>query len=358
MSAYNQSKVKMFRRCQKQYSFRYDYAEKLGLEPSLEMVPKQPSVPLKRGSWLHALQEAHHQEWAGVEGADWQIVHDQLTEEYNKLFEEERELMGDLPTECARLFRAYLKRWQADTERYTIAKMGNGHPAIEFVIEVPLTKWQIDEPFKGRIDLMVHDSDIGGLWIWDAKWVKTIPPQDERMMSPQALMYVWALRKLGYDVRGFVFNYGRTKPPTIPPVLKRSGLLTMRRSLDCDVHTYVEEIRKLHGTDWKEAAYSIYREKILELRGREAMWFRREQIPTEPHRINQALVEFLTTILDIRSRRKKNPPRSYFYNCKFSCGYHDLCVAEFNGLDIEPLIKYNYTFEEERYSDEPSLDVA
>ena len=63
MPGMNQSRIKMFRRCQKQYSFRYDYAE-----DGLELVPKVPKVQLRRGSWLHALQEAHNREWARESG--------------------------------------------------------------------------------------------------------------------------------------------------------------------------------------------------------------------------------------------------------------------------------------------------
>src|SRR5215472_5847504 len=77
--AYNQSRVKMFRRCQRQYSFRYDMASVLGLDPTLEMVPKVKKVQLERGTWMHKLLEAHNREWAGVKTKGWQKVHKQLT---------------------------------------------------------------------------------------------------------------------------------------------------------------------------------------------------------------------------------------------------------------------------------------
>jgi hypothetical protein len=40
------------------------------------------------------------------------------------------------------------------------------------------------------------------------------------------------------------------------------------------------------------------------------------------------------------------------------CDYHDLCVAEFQGLNIKPLIRDRYELVPERYSDEESLLVA
>lgn len=197
---------------------------------------------------------------------------------------------------------------------------------------------------------MVEDREYGGLWLWDAKWVKTVPAADERMMSPQALMYVWAMQQDDYDVRGFVYNYGRSKAPAIPPTLKK-GLLTTRQRMDTDYATYLRAIKDLHGDDWKGYATTVYLDKLRDLKGREKLWFDRQRIPTEPERVERALAEFLVTAENIKGRDTENVPRSYFYNCKFGCDYHELCVAEFQGLDIEPLIKAHYTFTEERYAD-------
>lgn len=349
--AYNQSRIKQWRRCQKQYAFRYDYAPE-----GQELVKRISSKPLTRGTWMHALQAAHHMEWAGVpDSPAWAEVQETLTEQFQDIFIEEREELGDLPEETSRLWDAYLRFWGDTEDRYEVAVLHDGDPAVEFVVEVPLEKWGIMEPFKGRIDVLVEDLEYGGLWVWDAKWVKKIPSDDERMLSPQALMYVWALRKLGYDVRGFLYNYGRTKPPTIPRVL-RSGTLSLAQKIDTDYDTYLQAVKDLHGRRWKSYAKHVYRDKLLALRGRDALWFRRDRIPAEPHRIKQALREYLATIKQIERRNKPNvAPRSYFYNCRFGCEYHDLCVAEFNGLDITPLIKKKFHYVGERYEREEDL---
>lgn len=372
---FNQTKVKLFRRCQKAYSFRYDYGERyLGPKGrTREMVRKVPKVQLKRGSWMHSLQEAHHRTWAVESGFDelevwdeaedeetgeafinrrpWTVVHKELSKEFRNLFEEEREELGDLPSECKRLFKSYLAYWQDDAERYTVAPLEDGSPAIEFILEVNIPHSRA--VFKGRVDLLVEDMEYGGLWIWDHKWVKTVPAPDERMMSPQALMYFWALRELGYDVRGFVYNYGRTKAPTIPRVLKRpAGTLSVAHKMDTDLPTYIRAMKDLHGEDWKKYARTIYREKLQELKGREGLWFRREPIPIDTDRMILAYDEYITTIADIEERDLESPPRSYFYNCKFSCDYHDICCAEFQGLNIDPMVKKQYRFEGERYGEE------
>lgn len=364
----NQSKVKMYRRCQKQFAFRYDYAP-----AGRELIPKKKKLPLYRGSWMHALQQALHHQWAGIdefefpfgegkhkimlEGSTWEDVQDQLSEQYDKLFDEEKEDLGDLPTEAERLFKSYLRFWSADQDKYSVA-LHDEEPMIEFLLEAPIPGLK-GMPFKGRIDLVVEDDEYGGLWVWDAKWVKRIPDPEERMLSPQALMYVWVLRrKLGLDIRGFVYNYGRTKPPTIPKVLKRpAGMLSTAQKMDTDYYTFLRAIREQHGAQWKRFAKDYYWEKLEQLKGREALWFRRERIPIEEDRIEQALREFIVSGRQIKARPPKDwAPRSYFYNCKFGCDYHELCVGEFTGLHVEPLIKNNYEIVSERYND-PEEDL-
>jgi len=358
----------MFRRCQRQYSFRYDYAKHY---PELangggEMVPKVHRLPLYRGSWMHALQETLHHQWAGAVPFDivigegktgkkwtvetWEDTHSLLTQAYDDLFDEEKEDLGfDLPDECKRLFKSYLRFWKDDQKTYSVAEFG-GKPAIELVVQASLKDdFGIPGNFKGKIDLVVEDHEYEGYWIWDAKWVKTIPVPDERMMSPQALLYVWALRKKGIDVRGFVYNYGRTKPPVEPRVL-RNGMLSVAKRMDTDIYTYFAAIRAQHGKKWKRYL-PYYRPKLDELRGRDALWFDRARIPVEDERVLKGIREYLATVHDIRRREKRREyiPRTYIYNCKWSCEYHSLCTAEFQGLEIEPLIKSGFQFVPERY---------
>lgn len=353
----------MFRRCQRQYSFRYDTAGALGLEPSREMVAKRKKVQLERGTWMHKLLEAHHREWAGVKTKGWKRVHKKLTRQFEELFEEERDHLGDLPGECERLFRNYLRSSAADGDRYTVAGLDDGSPAVEFVVQASLKRWGIQDPFKGQIDLLVNDADLGGLWVWDHKNVGKIPDDDERMMSPQNCMYVWALRKMGYDVRGFVYNYLRTKPPTIPIVYKRNtkygaaGTISMS-NVDTDYHTYIERIKEVHGDQWKNWAKRVYAPKLVQLKEREWQWFRRVAMPVEDDKIQQALAEFIVTCKDIERRNVKYPPRSYFYSCRWGCEYHEICTAAFAGLDIEDMIAHDYTFDDERYAEsDPKFDL-
>ena len=350
--AYNQSKLKLYRRCQRAYAFRHETVE------GKELVPRSAKVQLQRGTWLHGLQEAYFRGLAEVEGPTWEQVHEGYADAFAGLFAEERAELGDLPAECERLFKAYLRRYgPEDHSRYRVARLPGGDAAVEFVVECSLGKAS-DQPFKGRVDLLIEDLEYGGIWIRDAKWVKSVPSDDERMMSPQSLLYPWALKRcFGIEVAGFIYDYGRTKPPTIPQPLK-SGRLSIAARMDTDYRTYLQAIKDLHGEGWRSAAKTVYADKLKELKAREALWFRRERIPVDLHRVEQAVREMKVTVRQIERRTegdKRHPPRSYFYNCRWGCDYHDLCVAEFNGLDTEALMATRYQLTEERYGADTDL---
>jgi hypothetical protein len=166
------------------------------------------------------------------------------------------------------------------------------------------------------------------------------------MMDPQNIMYVWALRHLGHDVRGFIYDYGRTKTPTEPYILQ-NGSVTTRKNIDTDVFTYVRAIKKAHGKAWKSFARTVYKEKIKELRAREVLWFDRERIPVEEPRLTNGFKEFIRACRLIE--RRDTAVRTYLHGCRWTCPFHDPCVAEFQGLDITRLMKTEYVVEPERY---------
>jgi hypothetical protein len=123
--------------------------------------------------------------------------------------------------------------------------------------------------------------------------------------------------------------------------------------------TYLRAIRRQHGDRWKWYAKNTYRETLIRLKGRDKLWFRRERIPIDQVRVKQAVTEFLVSARQAERRAKKEQaPRTYLYNCSHAnagCEYHDLCVTEFKGLNIAPLIRDRYEFVPERYVEEDLL---
>jgi hypothetical protein len=164
------------------------------------------------------------------------------------------------------------------------------------------------------------------------------------------------MKRLGYDLRGFVYDYGRTKAPAVPRVLQYGRGISKRKNMDTTLEVYVAALKDYYGRDWKIMAKTEYREVIQRLKNRDVLWFRREAMPVDKVVRVQAVKEFLTSAKQIKRRSPAAiAPRSYFYSCKFNCEYHSPCVAQFQGLNVKPLLKKNYQLVSERYTEMEDL---
>ncbi len=304
------SKVKTWRRCPNQY--RYKYIEKLR--------PKKHSLPLKRGDWLHQLMMAHY------DGQSWRAVHNKLTREFNLLFEEEREELGDLPAECERIFISYLKHWQVEDAGWNIIDT-----EMDELVELPNGDY-----LNFIIDLIVEDKD-GGLWLVDHKTVKQFMDADFMLLDTQLPRYFWAAKKLGYDnLRGVMFNELITKAPTVPELLK-NGRLTERKNLACDAATYLRAIKD-NGLDYRDYIATLKR-----LKAQDDRWFRRTRLPKDRPLTRQLIREMVMGADEIREAQTKNRwPRSPDKGCKWGCDYLELCITELHGGDGNDIIKLKY----------------
>jgi hypothetical protein len=307
------SKVKTWRRCPNK--FRYKYVEKL--EPRIK------GVALERGSWIHELLQYHY------DGEDWKALHKKRTMEFYQLFEEQREELGDLPTECLRVMNSYLRHWKEEDSHYTVVDselneyvdLGNGI-TLQIVV-----------------DLIVEDKRSGLLWAWDHKTRKNFESTENMLLDPQLTLYFRGLELLGYKpLGGVTYNEIRTKPPTVPKLLV-SGGLSKAKSIDTDVRTYMAEIRRL-GLD--PADYSDILRHLA--RNQHERFFRRQNLPKDPPMIRTMMRELKQSAAEIQRAQRNNAfPRTFIpQSCKWDCEYKALCIAELHGADISSLVKMNF----------------
>src|SRR6478736_7737799 len=219
------SKERTWRRCPKKYEFKYIY----------KLRPKKRVVQLERGSWIHDLLMHHY------DGHDWEAQHKVLTKKFYALFEEEREELGDLPVECQRIMKSYLRTYKEEDKQYRVVDS-----ELDEIITLPNgLRFQI------IVDLILEDIRTGDLIAWDHKTRKNFSDTDSMLLDPQLTRYFWGLQHMGYKpLVGVGYNEIRTKPPTVPRLLK-SGGLSRAMNIDTDVWTYGSELRK-HGLDLSE----------------------------------------------------------------------------------------------------------
>jgi hypothetical protein len=255
-----QSMIAAFRRCPREAYYKYQ----------LRLKPKMVRKELTRGKWFHALLEAH------MGGKSWKAVHKQWTNKFNKLFDEEKEELGDLPNDILRLWRGYLWHYgdpQYDDHEWQVHE-------VELTLEAELPNGHL---FRCRIDALVQDAF--GLWAVDHKSHKRMPDWERRMLDEQSPMYIWACYQNNIPVQGFIWNYIITTPIAVPKVVLKGDRFYSKVG-DSDYPTYVRAIKAAkaeHGDLFLANQAEKDRVKAELARLQAQRWQGPDAMPSSPH---------------------------------------------------------------------------
>lgn len=328
-----QSMMKTFLNCPREAYYKY----------YLRLQPKVSSVPLERGKWMHSLLEAHYK------GEDWKAEHKKLESRFNRLFDEEKEALGDLPTECYQLMLSYL--WHYGDPRYSDYHWKVHEVELKLEAEMPN-----GHLYRGVFDLLVEDEF--GLWLVDHKNQKRFPNWEYRMLDMQSPLYIWLLRENGIPVNGFVWNYLKTSGFPKMNVLQ-SGKSFYSKSWDAE-NDYVHMARSIKQAQQKfpdflsdEADRQRAREKLDYLKGlrwepdkpQAHPYFRREVIEKSDDMIDRALASAVRTSERMHSYDFSDPDaiERNVNQCKgFMCSYRSLTMADLVTGDSTMLQKQGY----------------
>lgn len=288
-----------------------------------KLAPNRTSVPLKRGSWLHELLEAHYS------GYGWVKRHKELCAEFARLTDEEKDYYGNLPEDCYSIMRRYVYHYRNIDARLTII-------AVEKVFELP---WPHNHVFQGKFDLIVEDEY--GRWLMEHKSHKKIPDDDYRFKDIQTNRYVWSLNKLGTygELTGVMWNYLVTSVPKKPQMTKGGRL--SRRKIRTDAITFLSAIKE-YGLDPKD-----FRDDIMRLKKRSEDYFRRVPVPVHMPVVERLVKEGVLAADRLEElERGRTPIRNIGPHCSFACDYEDLCIVDLYGGNSNLLIKAKYHREE------------
>lgn len=300
------SLLKSFRRCPRISLYKHQDL----------LAPREVSKPLKKGTWMHELLEAYYN------GDDWKEVHKRNTAAYSKLFDEEKEKLGDLPTECAKLMRSYLWHYRND-ESWIVHD-------VEFKLTAELpsgVKWQ------GKSDMLVEDEN--GLWIVDHKNHAQIPSHTQRLLDQQSVLYIWAARRNGIPVTGFIWNYLKTKAPAEVRITKAGTIARNQGQTDYPTAyaSIVRQVGKGNIEPYKPFLRSLVKQRYVYGEVQTSPWFLREVFEKNDQMIERAVVEADRTATryksydwEDRDSVERVPDRS----CDW-CGYKNLCTVELIG---------------------------
>lgn len=312
--------VKSYRRCPKQYEYKYIQ----------HLQRNVPPAPLIRGSILHEILNARATT-GGTVGAKTILA--RYEEKYGTLFKEQQEDYGaDFLANIKRVYDGYLREYD-DTDMEYLSS--------EEFLSTPLVG---DILYQGHLDKRVILD--GRMWIMDHKTHKHIPTEEQRFNDYQILMYLWAYNKENptEKAEGIIWDYIRTKPPTIPEPLIKGGL-SQAKNIDTDVYTYTKELVKLR---LDQKPYKLFLAELAK-RGK-GKFYQRIKLPAPSKVMTEQVVKDFSETSQIMHGLKVYP-RTMTRDCSW-CEYYRLCNAELRGLD------HNFIKKSEFKQEEVAVDAA
>jgi len=315
------SKIKTWRRCPN--SYYYKYVEKIE--------PKKKKAALMKGSIIHDMIEG----WLNED--DWESPLKKYKKEYDKLFKEEKDEYGDIINDMQTVMTGYVNRWK-DEELDYIERNG---VRTEHEIEVDLVPGRII--LTGIIDRIGIDQRDRVWYVESKSFKQKLPKEDIRYADLQTSIYSWGGPLAGLpEPTGIMWDYIRSKPPTIPELLKKGGL-SKAKKIDTTYEVYLQEIRR-HGLEVQD-----YADILEDLRTRPDSYYRRMYRPHPKEMIKPLLRDLKQSALEIEALGETSRVRNLNRECGW-CDYNSVCMAELKGLDSEFIKQKDY--KERRKEDE------
>lgn len=325
------SMLKAYLRCPKQT--QYKYAERL----KKRYLTKRDK-PLRRGTWFHELLELYYK------NEDWRGKHRENVAKFNALMDEEKADLGDLPSEIVTMMRSYL--WHYGANR---ADPHHGWKVLdtELTLECP---WPDSEDgldiYRCRVDMLVEDQ--WGLLIVDHKTHKVLPDLATRIRDAASPLYVWAARENGFDVRGFMWNYIRTKAATAPKMVyvgKPSERLSTA-AIDTDYPTYMKALTEygIDPADHADRLASLKSQRWTDGGTQTSPFFRRDTLEKDDAMIARVVAMMMRT----RDRMHSDyddydlVPVVTDRSCEYMCDFSGLCQTELLGGNAEFIRRKQY----------------
>ena len=321
----SQSMMKTFLGCPREAMYKYH----------MKLQPKKGSLPLERGKWMHTILESYYK------GEDWKPEHAKLVNRYNQLFDEEKENLGDLPTEIESLWDAY--QWHYGDPQYKDETDWKIHE-VELKLQAELPNGHI---LSGKFDMLIENQH--GLYLVDHKTHKKFPDWTYRMLDMQSPIYTWLCQQNGIPVNGFIWNYIRTSGIPTPKLLKSNkNFYSKDFSNETDYPTFAGAVkRNLQEFGYKDGGPFLadpddraqVKARLAYLKGlrwspdgpQESPFFRREVIEKSDEMVERVLASVVRTTDRINEYDFSDPDsvERNIGNCKsFMCSYKQLNMGD------------------------------
>ena len=320
------SRISAYRQCPCKHWYRYVR----GIQP------KAITRPLQFGRDFHALLERRWDQKAVVS------YFQHIDETYAKLPSVQQEELGkDYVLDIQTIFGDYQTLYTARGQEQHV--FGDAIHELEF--EIPIGKLGKGEDardvyFIGVID-EVLTSTVGDGGIVEHKTFSKKPNPIFLTMNTQIALYAKAYKMLyKKPLKRVTWDYIKSTPATEPALLK-SGKLSEAATKSVTPYSYRRACQRhnLPIDKGKEEQYAYNFDEF----------FFRRTIDVNPAVVKDVWQGFKRTIADIMKDGHVNTTKYINQSCAW-CDYRDVCTVQFDGGEIEDIIKEKY---EERNADLP-----
>lgn len=305
---FSQSKIKTWRRCHAAYHYRYNE----------QITTKRPARPLVFGKIVHEILEH------GLDKMTEILEH--YMDKYDDMFVEEQEKFGNIIDDIHDICTEYFIHYK--NEDYKPYKIDGRDREFEFDVMVAP-----GIVFNGKIDRLVKHK--GKVYLLEQKTFKRMPDENHRWRDMQTALYVRALKLLGHDVDGVIWDYICSKPPTVPQVLKNGELSTR------PINSLPITLKRFS----KHTGIAIPESMMDAAKKNRHSYFFRFVYPVKRSISELLMQEFIESARQIKDIGSESRIMNISRDCTF-CEYEPICRAVLGGLDVD-FIKERYFQERE-----------
>jgi hypothetical protein len=306
----SQSKVKTYRRCHYAYFLKY----------VKHLRRRQIKRPFQFGRIVHKMVEAE------ANADDPFEVLNKVSLDNQKLFTAEKEMYGEIIEDIRTIMTAYFDYYR--DEKLIYYRKARRSAEHELTITI-----------ADNIDLICIIDAIARTpnnlrWIVERKTFSKAVNEDERWRNLQACIYIKALEIAGWPaVDGMCWDYIKSKPPTVPQLLK-SGKLSKKRldSLPSVVRATIKK-HNLKITDYQ----SLIQSTEANLKN----YFYRVYTPVHENIVERVWEDFIATAKEIRDTHGTKKDKNIERHCSW-CDFESICRAEMQNLDVDMIIRREY----------------
>lgn len=318
--SYRNSEINDFLRCRKKWDWRWNQG----------YTSKKQNNKLFFGNLFHKWVEVLYKTGSGQDAfkAAVEFMKDEDTSGM------EQHEIDDIWEMFMQVGDGYIAKWWENDKEWEII-------ATEFHFSIPLDE---EIEYEGTIDLIFRHKKTGKVWFMDHKTTSSLDIyENNSRMDRQISRYWWALKKLGYDVGGFIYNIVLKDFPVPPNVLKKGNLSTAKNQ-NTTLELYVQAIQD-NGLVPED-----YNDFLQYLTDHPREYFRRVNVTRTDAELANAMFEFYYQAKEAQSLKEGDNQNFIYRNitkdCSWDCPFKEVCKAQMDGSNVDFLMKMTFNKEE------------